>query len=183
MANHFNVRDKFLWGICCFALAGVLIMGINLKLSNTRSSALESAHDAVKQEYGDFYIPSKVISLESLKDTYGISMKYVEDYIAESAMMSTHADIFMGFKVKSGKVDLIKEELIRYKESLLVMYKDDKVKLAKIEASEVFRYGNYVFYMVLGQNIDVISTDEDEFLSDAIAEYTKGVKVLAHIFN
>ncbi|GAB6107344.1 DUF4358 domain-containing protein [Fusibacter bizertensis] len=176
-------KRRFAWGIFYIALAGIIIIGINSKLSSSNDDVLKNAHDAIKLEYGDFYIPSKTITSESLSEDYGLNMSYVEDYIAESALMSTHADIFLGFKVKNGKVDIIKEELVTYKESLIELYKEDKVKLAKVEASEVIQYGNYVFYMVLGQNIDLISTDENEFLSDAIEEYTKGVKVLAHLFN
>lgn len=176
-------RRRLAWGLFYVALAGMIIIGINVKLSDSSDSILKNAHDAIKKEYGDFYIPSKKITPESLSLDYGVSMAYVDEYIAETAMMSTNADIFMGFKVEKGKVEIVKEELLAYKASLVSLYKDDKVKLAKVEASEVFRYGNYVFYMVLGQNIDVISNDETEFLSDAVAEYTKGVKVLAHLFN
>ena len=176
-------RCRLVWGLFYVAIASMILIGINAKLSDSNDSVLKNAHDAIKKEYGDFYIPSKKITPESLSLDYGVSMTYVDEYIAETAMMSTNADIFMGFKVEKGKEEIVKEELLAYKASLVSLYKNDKVKLAKVEASEVFRYGNYVFYMVLGQNIDVISNDETEFLSDAVAEYTKGVKVLAHLFN
>jgi len=176
-------RRKLVWGLFYVVFAGMIIIGINAKLSDSNDSVLKNAHYAIKKEYGDFYIPSKKITPESLSLDYGVSMAYVDEYIAETAMMSTNADIFMGFKVEQGKEEIVKEELLAYKASLVSLYKNDKVKLAKVEASEVFRYGNYVFYMVLGQNIDVISNDETEFLKCAVAEYTKGVKVLAHLFN
>lgn len=164
-------------------MALLLVSAILMKTNQSNESLLVSAHEAVKEAYGDFYIPSKAISADVLESQYGVSLTDIEDYIAESALMSTHVDLFIGIKVKRGSELEVADALNRYRNMMLDTYAMDSAKRAKIEASTVSTFGNYVFFMVLGQNSDAVLSDENAFLSEAVRESRKAELALSGVFN
>ena len=164
-------------------LCSGLIVGIHYKLEERSLSKLSDLHEAIKDTYGDFYIPSRAIDDEELELNYGISMDYVESYIAESAMMSTYADVFLSFKSVKGKADIIESELETYRSHLLIKFAENKAVYAKIEASKVFRYGDYVIYMVVGQNSDIFNADETTYHEQAKSEFIKCQKIVVKLFK
>lgn len=164
-------------------LCSGLVIGIHYKLEERSQSKLTDLHEAIKDTYGDFYIPSRAIEDEELQLNYGISMNYVESYIAESAMMSTYADVFLSFKAVKGKADIIESELKTYRGDLLEKFAENKAVYAKIETSEVFRYGDYVIYMVVGQNSDIFNADETTYHEQAKSEYVKCQKIVVKLFK
>lgn len=164
-------------------LCSGLVIGIHYKLEERSQSKLTDLHEAIKDTYGDFYIPSRAIEDEELVLNYGISMDYVESYIAESAMMSTYADVFLSFKAVKGKADVIESELETYRGDLLEKFSDNKAVYAKIETSEVFRYGDYVIYMVVGQNSDIFNADETTYHEQAKSEFIKCQKIVVKLFK
>lgn len=161
----------------------VLGCAIWVKLNKDTSSLLYHAHAAVKEEYGDFYIPNKEIDVEVLASVYGLNMDDVDDYIAESAMMSTHVDVFIGIKAKKGKSEHIVKALESHRQKLYDELALDDAKRAKIQASKVTKFGDFVFFMVLGQNSDAVVSDASYFLSKAENEYRRGEIVLGNIFK
>lgn len=164
-------------------MALLLVSAILIKMNQSNESLLVSAHEAVKEAYGDFYIPSKAIPGDVLESQYGVSLADVEDYIAESALMSTHVDLFIGIKAKRGSEVAVEGALTRYRNMMLDTYELDSAKRAKLEASTVSTFGNYVFFMVLGQNSDAVISDEDAFLSEAVRESRKAELALSGVFN
>lgn len=179
-------KHKNKWAInalIAVLLCGGLLIGIHYKLEERSQSKLSDLHAAIKETYGDFYIPSRAIEDEELELNYGISMDYVESYIAESAMMSTYADVFLSFKAVKGKADLIQSELEVYRSDLLDKFYENKAVYAKIEASKVFRYGDYVIYMVVGQNSDSINADEATYHEQAKSEFVKCQKIVVRLFK
>jgi hypothetical protein len=167
-------------------MAGVallLVSAIIIKLNQSNESLLISAHEAVKEAYGDFYIPSKAIPGDMLESQYGVNLAVVEDYIAESAVMSTHVDLFIGIKVKRGSEIEVADALVRYRNMMLDTYAMNSAKRAKLEASTVSTFGNYVFFMVLGQNSDAVISDENAFFSEAVRESRKAELALSGVFN
>lgn len=164
-------------------LCSGLLIGIQYKLEERSQSKLSELHEAIKDTYGDFYIPSRVIEEDELELNYGISMNYVDAYIAESAMMSTYADVFLSFKAVKGKADVIETELKNYRNELLDQFSDNKAVYAKIEASEVFRYGDYVIFMVVGQNSDSINADATTYHEQAKSEFIKCQKIVVKLFK
>lgn len=167
-------------------IAGVallLVSAILIKLNQSNESLLVSAHEAVKEAYGDFYIPSRVVPGDVLENQYGVNLDDVEDYIAEAALMTTHVDLFIGIKAKRGSEIEIADALNRYRIMMLDTYSGDSAKRAKIEASTVSTFGNYVFFMVLGQNSDAVISDENAFLREAERESRKAELALSGVFN
>lgn len=164
----------------CFV---VLSVSIWIKANQDDKSLLDEAYESVKEAYGDFYIPSKMIDLVDLESLYGVSANDVETFIAESAMMTSHVDVFIGIKAKKGKSDAVSESLERYRLKLFKENGSDAAKMAKIEASKVFSFGDYVFFMVLGQNTDAVVSDETAFLDQAALEIERGRSALTKIFK
>lgn len=162
---------------------GILSVGIWHKLEKDSSSLLYQAHDAVKEEYGILYIPNKEINTDTLTNVYGLHMDDVDDYIAESAMMSTHVDVFIGVKAKKGKSEIIANRLEAHRQALCFEYRNDSAKLAKVKASKVTKFGDFVFLMILGQNSDVVMSDATQFVKAAETEYRRGEVVLGNIFK
>ncbi len=161
----------------------VLSMSIWIKANQDDKSLLDEAYESVKEAYGDFYIPSKMIDLVDLESLYGVSTNDVDTFIAESAMMTSHVDVFIGIKAKKGKSEAVSESLERYRLKLFKENGSDAAKMAKIEASKVFSFGDYVFFMVLGQNTDAVVSDETAFLDQAALEIERGRSALTKIFK
>ena len=165
-------------------VAIVLIAGaIVFKWKQDTTSLLYQAHDAIKDAYGDFYIPNKEMSLETLVLEYSLPMVDAEDYIAECAMMSSHVDLFIGIKANRGKAQAFVDALESIKAQMVYEHRANASKLAKIKASEVYRFGDFVFLMVLGQNTDTIISDESAYMEVAAQESSKGIAILTKLFN
>lgn len=96
---------------------------------------------------------------------------------------SYKVDVFIGIKAKKGKRDVVSASLERYRLKLFEEHGNDAAKMAKIEASKVFSFGDYVFFMVLGQNTDVVVSDETAFLDQATLEIERGRSALTKIFK
>jgi len=147
------------------------------------TKVLAEVHEAILDEYGDFYIPSKRIDSDQMASVFGVTMAYVEEYIGECAMMSTHVDVFIGIKASRGHSDEIRQQLLVYRDKMIQLYQNDPAKLAKITASDVYDFDEYVFYMVLGQNSDTVSNDKGDYLTQAARDNQRGEAILVKVFK
>ena len=143
------------------AMIIMLVTFVQIRENDRELNLLNRAYEEVKASYGDFYIPSISIEPATLDAVYGIPFEAVESYFGESAMMSTYPDVFIGIKARKGQVENISESLDAYREFLIMRFKDSPSGLAKVNASRVFIFGEYVFFMVLGQPSDTIITSEE----------------------
>lgn len=125
--------------------------------------SLSEIHETVKELYGENYIPSVEYDAQYLADVYGITEDMYEEVIAEGPLMSVHVDAFVAFKAKEGQADAIEEKLNAYKDYMLNDALQYPMNLPKIEASQVVREDNYVFFVLLGQADDTVE-EEDELL-------------------
>ena len=177
------MKKRMIWNTAA-ALAIVLIAGaIVVKWKSDNTSLLYQAHGAIKETYGDFYIPNKEISLEALVFDYGLPMADAEDFIAECAMMTSNVDLFIGIKAHRDKGEVFANALESLKMEMVFNNRTNAAKLAKIKASEVYRFGDYVFFMVLGQNTDTIISDEAAYMDVAMKESEKGIAILGNLFK
>lgn len=53
---------------------------------------LEKVHQAVKEAYGENYIPSAPYDAQALNDIFGVPEDLYEEFIAEGPMISVHVD-------------------------------------------------------------------------------------------
>lgn len=131
--------------------------------STQKEVALSDVHEAVKAAYGDKYLPNVQQEAESISTLYGISEDMYEEAIAEVSMISVHVDTFLAFKAKEGQADALEQKLTEYKDYLLNETLQYPMNIPKIQASQIVREGDYVFYIQLGYVEDDM-IDEDELL-------------------
>ena len=67
---------------------------------------------AVKDAYGENYLPSMEITEDMMSDIYGVNMDNVDEFIAEAPAISAHVDTFIAVKAKEGKGEEV--EKIQY---------------------------------------------------------------------
>lgn len=131
--------------------------------TSAKEVSLSDIHEAVKAVYGEYYIPSMQQEAESISALYGITEDMYEEAIAEVSMMSVHVDTFLAFKAKEGQADAVEEKLNEYRDYLINDSMQYPMNIPKIQASQVVREGDYVFFVQLGWVEDDM-IDEDELL-------------------
>ena len=67
---------------------------------------LGAIHQAVKEEYGEDYIPSMEVSQEDLETMTGLDESHIESYIAEMPMINVNVDTFIAIQAKEGKAEI-----------------------------------------------------------------------------
>ncbi len=131
--------------------------------TQAKEVALSDVHEAVKAVYGDMYVPEMQQDAEYISNIYGISEDMYEEAIAEISMMSVHVDTFVAIKAKEGQADAVEQKLTEYREYLLNDTLQYPMNIPKIQASQVVREGDYVFFVQLG-HVENDMLDEDELL-------------------
>lgn len=146
---------------------------------------LEKVHQAVKDVYGENYIPSAPYDAQALNDLFGISEDLYEEFIAEGPMISVHVDTFLAVKAKQGKGGEVEKLLGEYRTRLVEDSMQYPMNMSKVEASEVVRHGDYVFFVMLGAIADEApdqgeeaalkwAQEENERAVDAINTFFEG---------
>lgn len=145
---------------------------------------LNELHDSVKEVYGDSYIPSFAYDAQALKDVFGVSEDLYEEFVAEGPMISVHVDTFLAVKAKSGKGPEVEKILTDYKTSLVESSTQYPMNLSKVEASEVLRHGDYVFFIMLGTpSQEAEEQGEEAALASAREENQKAAAVIEGFFD
>lgn len=144
---------------------------------------IKEIHKKIKEEFGENYLPDMEIEKEVLEDVIEIDMANVKEYIAESPMISVHIDMFIAIEAKEGKGDLVESDLKDYREYIIdnaLMY---PMNIAKVNASEVVRYGDYVFFIMIGEIDSRDDVTEEEALVFAREEVDKAERIIESFFK
>ncbi len=108
--NHHNTGRR-VHLLFVLVLTGLLVLsgcaGGGGKTPVLDEAFLGQAHEAVKQAYGEAYLPSMPLEEAMLTDIYGLPMEDVEAFVAEGPMMSTQVDTFIGLRAKPGKGETV----------------------------------------------------------------------------
>lgn len=147
----------------CILLAGVMLILAGCQKTEDKNTAvsdvpMEQIHTAVKEAYGEDYVPNMSYDDEALQNIVGIDPALCEEYIAEAPMISMQVDTFIGIKAKSGKIEDVKKALESYRETLINDTMQYPMNQIKIQASKVVSYGDYAFFIMLG----FIAPEEEE---------------------
>lgn len=134
----------------------------------------------VKEAYGEDYIPNMPYDETALLDVFGIDKGWCEEYLAEGPMISAQVDTFVAVKAKNGKTDDVEQALNKYRDSLVEDTLQYPANQVKIQASQVVTYGNYVFFIMLG-NISMDIEEEEAMLTAYSEENQKAVVAIEGI--
>lgn len=145
---------------------------------------LEKVHQAVKDVYGENYIPSAPYDAQTFQDLFGVSEDLYEEFIAEGPMISVHVDTFAAVKAKEGKGGDVEEQLNAYRTRLVEDSVQYPMNMSKVEASQVVRHGDYVFFVMLGTASDeAMEEGEEAALQSAQEENQKAVDAIGAFFE
>lgn len=136
---------------------------------------------AVEEHLGENYVATMDIDEEQLEDRFGITVDNIEHYSAKQPMMSAHVDTFIAIQSKEGKADEVETELEAYRKLALDNTMNYPGNIAKVEASKVVRYENYVFFLMLGKFDYNVDGSEAEAL-DFAQEQTQDIEDIIESF-
>ena len=146
--------------------------------------ALEAVYQAVKDAYGDDYLPSMAIDGDMLESMYGISPDLYDEFIGEVPMISAQADAFIAVRGKEGKGDEIREILEEYKENLITGAMMYPMNLPLAQSAQVVQEGDDVFLIMTGTNEAYGQAEtEDEMLQIAEDQIAIGVKAVEDCYE
>lgn len=132
--------------------------------AETNDVSASDIADAVKELMGDDYLPSESLDNEYLEMTYGVKPEWIDNYYAEIPMISFHIDTFIAVKAVAGEADNVQNALEDYLAYTIENSHQYPVNIPKLNASRVYRLGDYVFYIMLG-------SAPDEYMDDEAASY------------
>ena len=135
--------------------------------------SLDEIHAAVKEAYGENYIPSAAFDEQGMKELFGINSDLYDSFIAEGPMISVHVDTFVAVKAKEGKGEEVAQHLNDYRDSQLNGAMQYPMNLPKIEASQVVRHGDYVFFVMLGTPSEEAEAQGEEAALESAKENTQ----------
>ena len=135
--------------------------------------SLDDVLNKIKEAYGEGYIPNTPMDDQMLNDVIGLSPELCESYVAEMPMISTFVETFIGVKAKEGKCDDVEKALTEYRERLVGDTMQYPMNVSKIQASQVVRHGDYVFFVMLGGPDDAAMEQGDEAALKSAEENNK----------
>ena len=145
---------------------------------------LEEIRQAVQDAYGESYIPSAPYDAETFAALFGITEDMYETYVAEGPMISVHVDTFAAVEAKEGQADAVEQAFADYREAQLTQAAQYPMNLPKIEASQVVRHGNYVFFVMLGTpSAEAEMEGEEAALESAREQNQIAVDVIDSFFS
>lgn len=147
-------------GITVFTMTSFGVEGNPFKGSQKEVS-LERIHSAIKEVYGENYKPDSPIEQVMLEERYGIKKGWCEELIAEQDLMRIGVDIFIAVKAKEGEAAHVVEALETYKKEMIENSFVYPMNIGKVNAAEIRRYGDYVFYFILGGNLGTSGETEE----------------------
>lgn len=141
--------------------------------------AISDIYSAVKDAYGDDYLPSMQYDEEALINIVGLDSTLCEEYIAEVPMISANVDTFIAVKATDGNISKVVDVLNAYRERLVNDTMQYPMNQIKIQASRVVNYGDYAFFIMLGLVPSEVEEQDDETILAAYEEQNqKAVDVI-----
>lgn len=166
-------------------LAGILI-GCGEKtpsVDNNNDVALSDIQKAVQEHLGENYLPNMDIEEDQLENLIGLDNDEIEEYIAQIPMISAHVDTFIAVKAKTGEADDVEDVLVKYRANIVENSLQYPGNIAKLNASEVVRHGDYVFFIMLGSFDEREDTSEAQQLEFAQNEIKEIKEVISEFFK
>lgn len=174
-----------------FRMAGILILGLSLLLlagckggkeKSEKEPAVEEILKAVQEAYGEDYLPDTDVDEEMLSQYMGMDLDSVESFAAQMPMIGAHPDRVIIAKAKEGRGDDLEAELTRMRTALVEDTMTYPMNMAKTQASQVVRHGDYVALFLVGAVDERTDATEEEALAFAEEETQKAVDAFEGCF-
>lgn len=134
---------------------------------------------AIRDAYGENFLPDMEFPQEMIADTYGIREDTYDEITVQVPMISAHPDTVIIVKAAAGKGDDVKAALEAHRTYLIEESMQYPMNIAKVNATKVVENGDFYALLLLGR------PDEREDASDAeMAEYAEQqVQIGVDAFN
>ncbi len=146
-------------------------------------TATEKVLQAIKNVYGESYLPNTPIEQELLETQYGLSSDTYVEAAGEVPMISTNPDTVLVVKAVTGKEGDVKAALEAYRSKLINDSANYPMNLEKINAAKVESEGEYVAFLLVGANDDRANATADARTSFAEYQVNKAVTAFHDYFK
>lgn len=153
------------------------------KDEKTYDYTAEQILDAIKEAYGESYLPDAEMNEAEFTETYGLNMDDVAEIKAEMAMISFNPDRIIVIKASDGKGEDVEKALTAARDNLVENGMWYPANLAKVNASAVLRQGDYVVFMMLGAVDENLDATEEQAAEFAEKEAQKGIDAFNGLFD
>lgn len=173
---------KVIAAMLALVMVLALAAGCTQQGGGVKDVDIKQVHEKVKEAYGENYLPSAELDKDTLVATTGVKAEDIEEFVAEAPMMSAQVDTFIAIKAVKDKGADVETALNAYRDRLVsdtMMY---PMNQPKVEASQVVRHGDYVFFVLLGAYEDV-PDGSDPTVDFAKNEVKKGVDAINGMFQ
>lgn len=168
-----------------FAVLLILLTGILAGCKGStaqKEPAVEDILKAVQEAYGGDYLSDMDLDEEQLSGLMGIDTSLIESFAAQMPMMSVHPDRVIIAKAVEGKGEELEEELLALKTRLQEDEMIYPMNIAKTEAAQVVRKGDYAALFLVGAVDEREDATEEEQLTFAKEEVKKAVDAFESCF-
>lgn len=164
---------------CVILCLGCVAMLAACKKTQTQPDVpLTDIADKVKEAYGDAYIPQGTVDETALEQQYGLTTDMYKEAYGEVAMISVQVDAFIAVHANEGKADAVEEALNKYRDYLINDAMNYPMNIGKVNGSTVYRNGDYVFFIMLG-DMPTDVTDQGEEAAKTYAQEQNQIAVKA----
>ncbi len=144
---------------------------------------VDEIYEAIKAAYGDSYLPNMEIPADFLESEFGLTSDMYEEVRAEMPMIGAHADRVVVVKAAEGKADAVEAALNAAKESKINESLQYPMNLAKVNATQVVRNGDFVCFLLVGAIDERENPTEEEAATFAKDEVAKAVNAFEECFK
>lgn len=139
--------------------------------------------DAIKEAYGEEYLPNTEIPAEFLESEFGLTPDMYKEVRAEQPMIGMHPDRVVVVEAAEGKAEAVEDALNAARERKLGDTMQYPMNLPKIHATKVVAEGDFVCFLLVGainENMDMPEEEAKQFAED---EVEKGVQAFTGLFK
>lgn len=145
--------------------------------------SVEDMIQAVREAYGDEYLPNTEIPQAVLETVYSLDMTAIEEMVGEMPLISEHPDQVIIIKAVDGRADEVEAKLMATRGYIMDGTLEYPSNMAKAKATKVVRHGNYVAFFLIGSINNDMGATEEERMDYAEAEVEKAVAAFDSFFN
>lgn len=144
--------------------------------------SVDEIFDAIKEAYGDDFLPNFAMEEEYLSNVFALDMSLVDSFRLEIPAISVNQDIVLVVKAQEGKGADVEAVLNEAKDTSIKNGMWYPATLPKVNAAKVVRNGDYVCFLMVGAIDDTNETEEDR-AAFAEEQVQKGVDAFNALFK
>jgi hypothetical protein len=123
---------------------------------------LTGFRNAVKSAYGESYMSTIPLTKKQIEEEFRLTPELYVDILAEGPAMQSYADTFVAVKAKRGHAEAVASAFQGYKKRQMAKWLNNPEMLAKLRASKIEIFEDYVFFLVQGRALPDYAKDNSE---------------------